>query len=53
LLFAAKVIATTSLDLLTTPTYIENAWTEWRKTMKGRVFKSHAADNPPLNIWLN
>ena len=53
LLFAAKVIATTSLDLLTTPTYIENAWTEWRNTMKGRVFKSHAADNPPLNIWSN
>lgn len=51
LLFAAKVIATTSLDLLTMPDYIENAWTEWRNTMKGRVFKSHATDNPPLNIW--
>ena len=51
LLFAAKVIATTSLDLLTTPSYIEKAWAEWKNTMKGRIFKSHVSDKPPLDIW--
>ena len=51
LLFAAKVIAATSLDLLTAPSYIIKAWAEWKNTMKGRIFKSHATDKPPLDIW--
>jgi len=51
LLFAAKVIAVTSLDLLTAPSYIKKAWAEWKNTMKERIFKSHAIDKPPLDIW--
>jgi aminobenzoyl-glutamate utilization protein B len=50
-IFAAKVMATTVLDLLTKPTVLEKAREEWRERMEGRVYRSPLPPDlePPLD----
>jgi aminobenzoyl-glutamate utilization protein B len=49
--FATKVMATTVIDLLTTPKLIKEAKEEWQQQMKDRVYKSPLTQNmkPPLD----
>jgi aminobenzoyl-glutamate utilization protein B len=50
-IFATKVMATTVIDLLSTPTLIKDAKAEWQRQMNGRVYKSPLTQGlkPPLN----
>ena len=50
-IFASKVMATSVLDLLTTPEVLESARKDWEKRMKGLVYKSPLPPDlePPLD----
>jgi aminobenzoyl-glutamate utilization protein B len=50
-LFASKVMASTVIDLLKNPELLESAKEEWRRQMKGRVYKSPLKPEmkPPLD----
>jgi aminobenzoyl-glutamate utilization protein B len=49
--FASKVMATTVIDLLTSPDLLSQAKEEWREKMKGRTYKSPLPSDlePPLD----
>ena len=49
--FAAKVMATTTLDLLTRPEVLEAVQTEWEQRMEGRTYTSPLPPDlePPLD----
>ncbi|NIQ04788.1 MAG: amidohydrolase [Candidatus Korarchaeota archaeon] len=52
LLFAAKVIATSAIDLLTTPDLREKAWEEFKERTKGKeyTFPLPEGAEPPLDV---
>ncbi|MEM2893954.1 MAG: amidohydrolase, partial [Candidatus Bathyarchaeia archaeon] len=52
LLFAAKTIAGSAIDLLTKPELLERAKREFRERLKGRVYRSPIPDEvqPPLEV---
>jgi aminobenzoyl-glutamate utilization protein B len=52
LIFAAKTIAGSTLDLITNPELLQKAKEEHRKTLKGRTYKCAVPDDvePPLEI---
>ena len=52
LIFAAKTIAGSALDLLTKPDLLERAKREFRERLKGRVYRSPIPDEvqPPLEV---
>jgi aminobenzoyl-glutamate utilization protein B len=51
LIFASKVIAGSTLDLLTNPKLLKKAKAEWKQRLAGRVYKSPIpADlKPPIH----
>jgi len=53
LIFAAKVMAATALDLLTNKEILKKAKEEHRKRLKGRKYKSPIPPElkPPLDVW--
>lgn len=53
LIFAAKVMAATALDLLTKPEIIKKAKKEHKERLRGRKYKSPIPPEvkPPLDIW--
>ena len=53
LIFASKVIATSSIDLLTRPELLKKAKEEQAKRMMGKTYKSPlpADAKPPLDLW--
>ncbi|MCW4052658.1 MAG: M20 family metallopeptidase [Candidatus Bathyarchaeota archaeon] len=53
LIFAAKVMATTALDLLTDESKLKKAQEEQRKRVMGKKYKSPIPKDrkPPLNAW--
>jgi len=53
LIFAAKVMAATALDLLTKPELLQAAKEEHKKRLRGRKYKSPIPPEvkPPLDIW--
>ena len=53
LIFAAKVIATSAIDLLTKPDLLKKAKDEHAKRTRGRVYKSPIPPEvkPPLDLW--
>jgi len=50
-IFASKVMATTVIDLLTDTDLLESAKVEWRRQMKGKVYRSPLTPDmkPPLD----
>lgn len=53
LIFASKVLASSAVDLLTSPELIKTAWDEHKKRTLGKTYKSPvpAEARPPLNMW--
>ena len=53
LVFAAKVIASTAVDLIVEPKNLEEAWKEFNEKTMGKVYKAPVPDDakPPLNMW--
>ncbi len=53
LIFAAKTIATSVLDLLTTPELLQKMQTEHRERLAGRTYKPPIPSDlkPPLDMW--
>jgi aminobenzoyl-glutamate utilization protein B len=53
LIFAAKTMAATALDLLTTPELLQKAKEEHAKRLRGRQYKSPIPPDhkPPLDAW--
>ncbi|TFH16594.1 amidohydrolase [Candidatus Bathyarchaeota archaeon] len=52
LIFAAKTMAGSALDLFTEPAWIKRAWEEHEKRLAGREYVCHIPDNihPPLEM---
>ncbi len=53
LVFAAKIMAASAIDLLTKPELLERAWEEHRDRTKGREYRSPLPEGakPPLDMW--
>jgi aminobenzoyl-glutamate utilization protein B len=53
LLFAAKVMAATAIDLMTNPDLLQEAKEEHKRRLKGRRYKSPIPSDtrPPLDAW--
>ena len=51
LIFAAKVIATSTIELLVKPEIVQKAQKEFKIIMKERTYNSYASEKPPLDIW--
>ncbi len=53
LIFAAKIMAATALDLLTKPEILQKAQEEHRRRLRGRKYRSPIPPEvkPPLDIW--
>ncbi|HDO20232.1 MAG TPA: amidohydrolase, partial [Candidatus Bathyarchaeota archaeon] len=52
-IYAAKIIATTSLDIILNPKLLEEAWKEFREKTKGKEYKPAVPPDakPPLNLF--
>ena len=52
LIFAAKTIAGTAMDLMTKPELLKKAWDEFGKRMEGRTYRCPIPDDiqPPLEV---
>jgi aminobenzoyl-glutamate utilization protein B len=53
LVYAAKVMAASSLDLIMQPGLMEKAWGEQRRRLMGKEYRSPipADAKPPLDLW--
>jgi len=53
LVFAAKVIASTAVELIMDPKNLEEAWKEFNEKTMEKVYKAPVPDDakPPLNMW--
>ena len=53
LIFAAKTISASALDLLTKPDLVKKAWEELRERTKGRTYRTPLPPDakPPLDMW--
>ena len=53
LIFAAKTIAASALDLLTKPELLKQAWEELKNRKKGITYKTPLPQDakPPLDMW--
>jgi len=53
LIFAAKVMAATAIDLMTNEELLKKAWDEFEKRLRGRKYKSPLPPDlkPPLDLW--
>jgi aminobenzoyl-glutamate utilization protein B len=53
LIYAAKVMAASALDLMMKPELLERAWEEQRRRLKGKEYRSPipAEAKPPLDMW--
>jgi aminobenzoyl-glutamate utilization protein B len=53
LIFAAKVIATSGLDLMTDPELRKKAWDEHKERIQGKTYKTPIPEGmkPPLDMW--
>jgi aminobenzoyl-glutamate utilization protein B len=53
LIYAAKVMAASAVDLMMKPELLERAWEEQRRRLKGKEYRSPipAEAKPPLDMW--
>ncbi|HDI73751.1 MAG TPA: hypothetical protein ENF57_01935 [Candidatus Korarchaeota archaeon] len=53
IIFAAKVMAESAIDLMTKEELLKKAWDEFEERLRGRKYKSPLPPDlkPPLDLW--